>query len=56
VLAETILQAMAQPDQNRSLVRRAFDFARKHFSEEVVVTANESILQQLLTPGPRTPK
>ena len=56
VLAETILQAMAQPDQNQSLVQRAFDFARKHFSGELVVNANEAILQQLLTASSETPK
>jgi glycosyltransferase involved in cell wall biosynthesis len=55
-LAETILQAMAQPDQNQSLVQRAFDFARKHFSGELVVNANEAILQQLLTASSGTPK
>jgi glycosyltransferase involved in cell wall biosynthesis len=55
-LAETMLQAMTQPDQNRALVQRALDFARKHFSEEVVVNANEAILRQLLTAEARTPK
>jgi hypothetical protein len=48
-LAETILNAMNQPDQNRALVTRAFVFAREHFNQDLAVNANETILRELVT-------
>lgn len=51
-LAETILNAMNQPDQRRALVSRAFNFARDRFNQERAVSANEKILREMLTPVP----
>jgi glycosyltransferase involved in cell wall biosynthesis len=55
-LGKTIIEALEQPDRNRNLVKRAWDSAKGRFNQEQVVNANESILQQLLTAGSRTPK
>ncbi|HEX3624861.1 MAG TPA: glycosyltransferase family 4 protein [Verrucomicrobiae bacterium] len=47
-LAETMLKAMREPDQNRSLAGRAWKSAKDRFDIEKIATANEDILKQLL--------
>jgi len=46
-LAETMFEAMRQPDGNRALMERAWASARQRFNLEQTVAANEAILQQL---------
>ena len=54
-LAETILNALNQPDQNRALVKRAFTYARERFNQELAVSANETILRELVASQSRLP-
>jgi glycosyltransferase involved in cell wall biosynthesis len=46
-LAETMLKAMREPDQNRALVSRAWKSTKDRFDVEQIATANENILKQL---------
>ena len=48
ILAETMLRAMRQPDQNRALISRAWKSAKDRFDLEQIATSNENILKQLL--------
>ena len=47
-LAETMLRAMREPDQNRALISRAWKSAKDRFDVEQIATANENIIKQLL--------
>jgi len=53
-LAETMLQAMRQPDGNRALVERAWDSVKQRFNLELAVNANEEVLKQLLAQNRKT--
>jgi glycosyltransferase involved in cell wall biosynthesis len=50
-LAETMHQAMRQPDRNRALARRAWAYVDQHFRLEQASLANESVLRQLRSAG-----
>jgi glycosyltransferase involved in cell wall biosynthesis len=55
-MARTIMEALAQPDRNRDLLKRAWDSAKKRFNQELVVNSNEDIFRQMLTAEFRAPK
>ena len=46
-LAKTMIEALRQPDNNRALVERAWDFVRQRFRLETAVAAYETILKEL---------
>jgi glycosyltransferase involved in cell wall biosynthesis len=48
-LAKTILEALEHADRNQTLVKHAWDSARRRFNNEQAVQANETILRELVT-------
>jgi glycosyltransferase involved in cell wall biosynthesis len=46
-LVKTMIEALCQPDGNRALVERAWDFAKRRFNLELAVITNEHILKKL---------
>ena len=48
-LAKTIIEALEQSDRNQTLVKHAWDSARRRFNNEQAVQANETILRELAT-------
>jgi glycosyltransferase involved in cell wall biosynthesis len=55
-LAETIVEALEQPERNRDMVKHAWESARTRFNQEQAVNANEAILRELLAAHSQTPK